>query len=221
MRKLFKTKALLLLSALTILPLTSCLPSRSVRAQEIKADLALREMRSQIDDFKYQLNKYEVELQIVEGKADTHGSSLNQIRQDLSKLNQNDRNFVESTFALYDKKIEKLESLDKSLKKDIINLKEHTNQVLASLTQFKQKIDTNETQLSDQKRYIEHLKTSLEALMKYVEAPKDADGVYYIVKPGDSLEKIAKENESTIEKIKDLNHITSDLIIVGQKIRLK
>ena len=221
MRKIFKTKTLLLLSALTLIPLTGCLPSRSVRAQEIKADLALREMRSQIEDFKYQLNKYEVELQIVEGKADSHGSSLNQVRQDISKLNQNDRNFVESTFTLYDKKIEKLEALDENLKKDLIHLKEHTNEVLASLAQFKQKVDSNETQISDQKRYIEHLKTSLEALMKYVESPKDGEGVYYIVRPGDSLEKIAKENESSVDTIKDLNHITSDLIIVGQKIRLK
>lgn len=221
MNKRIKKSATVLIASLSLISMTSCLPSRGMRAQEIKADLALREMKSQIEDFKYQLNKYEVELQIVEGKADSHGSSLNQVRQDISKLNQNDQNFVESTFALYDKKLEKLEGLEDVLRKDLIHLKEHTNEVLASLAQFKQKIDSNESQLSNQKRYIEHLKTSLEALMKYVESPQEGDGVYYVVRPGDSLEKIARENESTIGEIKDLNHITSDLIVVGQKIRLK
>lgn len=218
----FLTKISLFSIGLTsIFALTGCLPSRSLRAQEIKADLALREMRSQIEDFKYQLNKYEVELQIVEGKADSQGSTLNQVRQDLSKLNENDSNFVESTFALYDKKIEKLEGMEESLKKDLLLLKEHTQELITSLSQFKQKIDSNESQLSDQKRFIEHLKTSVEAVMKYVEGPKDADGVYYVVQPGDSLERIAKENQSTTEQLKDLNHITSDLIVVGQKLRLK
>lgn len=221
MNKFFRKVSLLSIGLTSALALTGCLPSRSLRAQEIKADLALREMRSQIEDFKYQLNKYEVELQIVEGKADSQGSTLNQVRQDLSKLNENDRGLVESTFALYDKKIEKLEGMEENLKKDLLLLKEHTQEFITSLSQFKQKIDSNESQISDQKRFIEHLRTSLEAVMKYVEGPKGGDGVYYVVQPGDSLERIAKENQSSIEQLKDLNHITSDLIVVGQKLRLK
>lgn len=221
MNKFLRKISLLSIGLTSALALTGCLPSRSLRAQEIKADLALREMRSQIEDFKYQLNKYEVELQIVEGKADSQGSTLNQVRQDLSKLNENDSNLVESTFALYDKKIEKLEGMEENLKKDLLLLKEHTQELITSLSQFKQKIDSNESQISNQKRFIEHLKTSIEAVMKYVEGPKEGEGIYYVVQPGDSLERIAKENQSSIEQLKDLNHITSDLIVVGQKLRLK
>ncbi len=219
--KKFKFLKVLSVATVCALSLSSCIGSRSWRAQEVKADLALREMRSQIEDFKYQLNKYEVELQIVESKADSQGTSLNKVRQDISKLSSNDQGFVESTFASYDKKIERLESIEQSLKKDLIGLKDRTNEVLGSLAQFKAKIDTNEGQISDQKRYIEHLKTSLEALMKYVQEPADGEGVYYIVRPGDSLERIAKENDTSIDSIRGLNHITSDLIVVGQKIRLK
>lgn len=219
--KISKTLKILSVTSLLSLSLVGCSGSRSMRAQEVKADLALREMRSQIEDFKYQLNKYEVELQIVESKADSQGTSLNQMRQDLSKLSKNDQNFIESTFTTYDKKIERLEGFEKSLKKDFIQLKEHTNEVLSSLVQFKDKIDANEGQISDQKRYIEHLKTSLEAVMKYVQGPADSDGVYYIVNPGDSLERIAKQNNTTVSALKDLNHISSDVIVVGQKIRLR
>ncbi|MCH9632217.1 MAG: hypothetical protein S4CHLAM6_05470 [Chlamydiae bacterium] len=208
-------------AALCTVSLSSCIGTRSLRAQEVKADLALREMRSQVEDCKYRINKYEVELQIVESKADSQGASLNKVRQDISKLSSNDQGFIESTFASYDKKIERLEGIEQSLKKDLIGLKDRTNEVLASLAQFKSKLDTNEGQLSDQKRYIEHLKTSLEALMKYVQEPMDEDGVFYVVRPGDSLERIAKENETTIDKIRGLNHITSDLVVVGQRIRLK
>lgn len=211
---------ILTLTSLTSLLLTSCVGSRGMRAQEVKADLALREMRSKIEDFKYQLNKYEVELQIVESKVDSQNTSLNQVRQDVSKLNKNDQNFVESTFALYDKKIERLESIEQTLRKDLIQLKERTNEVLSSLAQFKTKIDANENQMLDQKRSMEHVKASLDALMKHVQEPKGEEG-YYVVSAGDSLERIAKENGTSVEKLKDLNHITGDLIVVGQKMRLK
>ncbi len=217
-----KSHSLLKLLAATccLLLLPSCLGSRGMRAQEIQADLALREMRSQIEDFKYQLNKYEVELQIVEGKADSQGSALKVMRQDIAQLSKNDEKTVQSAFETYNQKIEKLEGLEKRLKGDLLALKENTHEVLSSLAQFKVKIDGNEKHIADQKRYIEHLKSSLESLMKVMADPKD-EGLCYVVCPGDSLDKIARENDLKIETIKNLNNMTSDLIVVGQKLRLK
>ena len=42
----------------------------------------------------------------------------------------------------------------------------------------------------------------------------------YIVKAGDTLSKIAKEKNTTVEKIKKENNLTSDLIQVGQKLKI-
>ena len=42
----------------------------------------------------------------------------------------------------------------------------------------------------------------------------------YRVKAGDSLEKIAKQNQTTIKKLKEANQLANDQIIVGQKLKL-
>ena len=45
-------------------------------------------------------------------------------------------------------------------------------------------------------------------------------GNIYIVKKGDSLSKIAKENKTTVEKIKKDNSLKTDIIQIGQQIKL-
>lgn len=43
----------------------------------------------------------------------------------------------------------------------------------------------------------------------------------WIVSKGDTLYAIAKQNDTTVQNLKDLNGLTSNLIKVGQKLRLK
>ena len=44
---------------------------------------------------------------------------------------------------------------------------------------------------------------------------------HYIVKVGDSLSKIAVSNNTTVKNIKTLNNISSDLIQIGQNLKIK
>ncbi|GLB60298.1 C40 family peptidase [Cytobacillus sp. NCCP-133] len=53
-----------------------------------------------------------------------------------------------------------------------------------------------------------------------VYAPEDGKGEY-IVKSGDSLSKIAVENNTTVQQLKDWNKLSSDLIFAGQKLVLR
>ena len=43
----------------------------------------------------------------------------------------------------------------------------------------------------------------------------------YRIQPGDSLEKIAKAKQATVQKLKELNGLTNDKIIVGKLLRLE
>ena len=47
-----------------------------------------------------------------------------------------------------------------------------------------------------------------------------ADFTLYKVKPGDSLEKIARTHKISVEKIKKLNGLDQDLIVVGQELKI-
>jgi LysM repeat protein len=43
---------------------------------------------------------------------------------------------------------------------------------------------------------------------------------FYVVKSGDTLTRIARAHGTTIKALKTANHLTSDRIVVGQKLRL-
>ncbi|NRD20299.1 LysM peptidoglycan-binding domain-containing protein [Winogradskyella eckloniae] len=47
------------------------------------------------------------------------------------------------------------------------------------------------------------------------------DATYYIVKNGDNLYRIALNNGTTVSELKRLNGLTSNLIIVGQELKLR
>lgn len=44
---------------------------------------------------------------------------------------------------------------------------------------------------------------------------------YYLVKSGDSLYKIAQENDMTVQELKDLNNLTSNNLRIGQRLAVK
>ena len=51
---------------------------------------------------------------------------------------------------------------------------------------------------------------------------KDAspDSIFCVVKPGDSLYVLAQKNHTTVEFIKKINHLTSDDIYIGKKLKI-
>ncbi len=48
-----------------------------------------------------------------------------------------------------------------------------------------------------------------------------AANTYYLVKSGDNLYKIARENDMTVQQLRDLNNLTSDNLRIGQKLAVK
>jgi len=50
---------------------------------------------------------------------------------------------------------------------------------------------------------------------------KSSPNTYYIVKSGDSLYKIANENDMTVQQLKDLNNLTGNTLRIGQKLAVK
>lgn len=44
---------------------------------------------------------------------------------------------------------------------------------------------------------------------------------YYTVKQGDTLWSIARENNITVNELKEINNLTSNLLSVGQQIKIK
>lgn len=68
--------------------------------------------------------------------------------------------------------------------------------------------------------YKEYADAVVEAVLDYKNIPYEKSG-YYTVKKGDSLWSIAKANNTTVNEIKELNNLTSNLLSVGQEIKIK
>lgn len=71
--------------------------------------------------------------------------------------------------------------------------------------------------------YQDYAEAVVKALANYTNTkyiPPNA-GNYYVVKKGDTLWNIAKNNNTTVEKIKSLNNLTSNNLSIGQYLLLK
>jgi len=103
---------------------------------------------------------------------------------------------------------------------ELKQLSSHAKETGLALVQFKDRIGEMEQELiSGQRRFEEigKLKSNIENLAKALQA---SDLKIYKVRSGDSLEKIAKSNKTTVEKIKKLNGMEQDLIGVGQELKI-
>ena len=62
---------------------------------------------------------------------------------------------------------------------------------------------------------------SIGQVLKISEEVPSIDTDIYIVKKGDSLYKIARENNTTVVKLREINNLTSDMLNIGQKLKIK
>lgn len=76
------------------------------------------------------------------------------------------------------------------------------------------------------KYWQDYAEAVVKAIADYVGAPYSFSGNmanenYYIVKKGDSLWSIANKNGITVDKLKEMNNLSSNMISVGQKLLVK
>ena len=67
--------------------------------------------------------------------------------------------------------------------------------------------------------YKEYADAVVEAVLDYKNIPYENKG-YYTAKKGDSLWSIANANNTTVNKIKQLNNLTSNNLSIGQQLKL-
>lgn len=110
----------------------------------------------------------------------------------------------------------------KTVKANSTTSNQDLNQQLAD---SKKRIANLEKSLEIQTKNLDNMQKALTSLIEAIQGKEPSattanSSKVYRVKSGDSLEKIAKQNHTTIKKLKELNNLTSDQIIIGQKIEL-
>ncbi len=216
MRKLILTLSLLASAFFT----SVCHAAYSRYSNQVEANATLREVLVALDDVKHEVQNHETELRTFEEKA----RNLEEIIDSLRKQQSDSLQAMRESLKNLDAKISGQESAAKGL---TTTLQSHASDSVAALSDYKKRIGELEKTLEQQNRNIENLQAAFKSLAEALQikdsakvAVSEDSGKIYRVKAGDSLDKIARQNQTTIKKIKELNGLTGDQIIVGQKLQL-
>ncbi len=164
----------------------------------------LDELRIELDDIKHALKSTQVELGLLDERLK---------KQDKVPAQPKDSGSLTLLTAQVNTLEKKVVGLEKTLEKAANDLRA----LSAASTKIQEDLFSHEKRLDE----VGKLKGTLTNISKAIgqrETPSSTKS--YRVKAGDSLEKIARNQRTTVEIIQKINHLSNDRIIVGQELRL-
>ena len=216
---------ILVLYAFLPCTLLSAVQRNNTPYQDDKA-VAIQQVRDALSDIRYQVNNHESEIRTFDEKLKNVDSIIESVRDQLNDTSKSHKDQLKGSASNLEAKLNALETTTKGLVADLRQFQTHTNESAAALAQYKQKIGELEKVVDQQNQNIEHLQAAMRSLMEALQG-KDAgssigasDGSTYRVKSGDSLEKIARAHNTTIQALKDLNGLSTDRIVVGKLLKI-
>lgn len=217
---MFKLSRLIVCAAV-LFCFEGCSPLRSSPHDEKHQwELTLHEVQTNLDDLRHDINCYQTEIQILDGRIKYYENALTQLKQqDLEKQQSKIDQLSQQLHAL-EKKWGSLDKAQESGTQEMQQLLSHANETTAALSQFKERIQELEQEILSQNRRFDEvakLKGHIETIAKNSRCESFKT---YKVRPGDSLEKIARAHKTAVERIKKLNNLDQDLIVVGQELKI-
>ena len=189
----------------------------SSRDEKQQLELSLHKVRTDVEDIKHDLNTYEIEHHVLEGKQIDQEQLIISLKNQVSDLKQGKLETFTNELQNLDRKITQFSKNQEKILSDIRQLSTHANETTTALAQYKEKIALFEKSMIAHNQQIQEVIKLREGLAKLTTSDPSRN---YIVKAGDSLEKIARHYQVSVDQIKKLNNLTSDLIVVGQEISI-
>jgi LysM repeat protein len=214
-RVLFQLAGLLLCS--------SCASTLALRRDHSReTELTLEEMRMELADVKHALNSSQVEVSILEDRLKNHDNAIyvlkNQTTQPIVSQLSIQIAVLEKKFATFEKSQEKVLN-------DIRQLNTHVGQTSGVLTQYREKIQELEKEISAHTQRLEEvskLKGTLASISKMMKQGQMSEPISqsYRVQLGDTLAGIASQYGTTIKLIKEVNRLKDDRIKAGDELKI-
>jgi LysM repeat protein len=193
--------------------LSSCsMIGSSPKEEKHQLELTLHRIRTELEEIKHDMTSYQMQLQIIEGKIAAEDELIALLKERFQDAQRSSWSQLEYQISLLEKKSKSLESLQELLQNKIESLNHYASDTTKALSQYREKLKDLEKVIASNQESIETIK-----LKKPILKP-DRPTKSYTVRAGDSLEKIAKLHETTVEELKKLNQLHHDLIIVGQEL---
>lgn len=206
---------------ITLLFATGCTAvSSSPKEEKQKVELTLSKIRSEIEDIKADLNTYEIEHHILEGKLSDHEQTLASLQQETLEQYASKLDTLVTEMDSVTTDLTSIQEKQKAVLSDISQLSNHANDTSSALGQYKTKLESLERLIETQDGKFEQVAELKKTLQAIVELQNESDARAYTVQAGDTLEKIAMTFQTSVDAIKKANNRTNDLIIVGEVIKV-
>lgn len=201
--------------SLCLILLSSCsMMSSSPKEEKHQLELTLHRIRTDLEEIKHDMTSYQMQMQILEGKITAGDDLVATIKERLQETQKSAWNQLEYQISLLEKKAKTLEIQNETLSNQLSHLHHYASDTTKALGQYKEKLKDLEKILAVNQETIEQIKlkkgSSLNRPDKLLKT--------YIVRPGDSLEKIARIYETSSDELRKINQLSNDLIIVGQEL---
>lgn len=180
----------------------------------------MREMVDSIKDLRREVINHEIQITSFEEKFKTQEDIIDSLRKQLADSLKT----FKDTLRAQTNTIESKSSLNEDTAKNLLaSLKTANADTVAILSDYKIRIAELEKFAEQQSRNIENLQAAMSSLTEVLQGKEvtATSSKIYVVKPGDTLEKIAKQNGTTIKKLKEWNNLTKDQIMIGQKLQVQ
>lgn len=179
-----------------------------------------QKIQNAVNYLRHEQENMQVELRLLDGKVNTCESVAQQMRQELEDFRLHHKKAVTSSVTSCESKLDTLQKKQQALISDMRDLKTFANELSASVTQSRRKLKEFEELIEGQNRNIAHLEAAFQSFAKALELGDPSSELAYKVRPGDTLEKIARAHGVTIQAIKQSNSLSGDLIRVGQTLQI-
>jgi len=196
--------------------------ARNRYSYEEDKSVMLREILDSLEQLRHEVSNHEAEIRMYEEKFKNQEEILDSLRQQTADMLKSVKEALKNQASSIDSKIASQDTLAK-------DLKNHASDSSTVLSEYKRRIIELEKAIEGQNRNLDNLQQAMRSLTEVL-STKDVvadnasgaspSGKVYRVKAGDTLGEIAKANGTTVKRIKELNNLTRDQIIVGQKLQL-
>ncbi len=180
-------------------------------SQEAKEVSVQEEWMTPFEDLKHEMHCIKMDLQLLENRLETQGAL-----SEKEKLNQEElKKEFHDLFLKMENKVLDLEKKEAKLTQDILHLSTHMNEASVSINGTQDQMKN----LSDRIEEILKLQGSLQGVIQTLKKDEVKNHQKsYVVQAGDSLEKIAKKFQISLEDLRKENRIEGDKIFAGQEL---
>lgn len=186
----------------------------SARQNHFYSDAALDELRLELSDVKHDLHGARIEINLLEEKI------VKQERTITLSKNQDEKKNAAFQLDALEKKISQLEKiLDKAIA-DLRNFNANAAKSASKMQELELAIESQNKKFEEIVKLKGMLTSISKAIGQNAKTSPSSTTKIYNVKAGDSLEKIARTHNTTVEAIKQCNRLSHDKIVIGQEIKL-